>query len=108
MVKVAKNFVVKGWASMNKGRENEDAWSVLACRAYPHLGSLGVVCEILNRNALSELHPYSATYNIMINGLRKNGYVNNAIMLFRNLQRHRFIPEVLTYNTLINGLSKAR
>ncbi|CAJ2636996.1 unnamed protein product [Trifolium pratense] len=49
-----------------------------------------------------------STYNIMINGLCKNGYVSNALMLFRNLQRNGFVPQVLTYNAMINGLCKAR
>ncbi|WVZ18832.1 hypothetical protein V8G54_006154 [Vigna mungo] len=51
---------------------------------------------------------HATTYNIMINGLCKNGYVSHALSLFRNLQRHGFVPQVLTYNALINGLYKAK
>jgi len=51
---------------------------------------------------------HATTYNVMINGLCKNVYVGNGLSLFRNLQRHGFVPQVLTYNALINGLCKAR
>ncbi|XP_052113772.1 putative pentatricopeptide repeat-containing protein At4g17915 [Arachis duranensis] len=44
----------------------------------------------------------------MINGLRKNGYVNNAIMLFRNLQRHRFIPECRQFDEALEILHEMR
>nr|XP_048328753.1 putative pentatricopeptide repeat-containing protein At4g17915 isoform X2 [Ziziphus jujuba var. spinosa] len=47
-----------------------------------------------------------ATFNIMINGLCKNGYVDNAFGLFRNVC-HAFVPRLMTYNILIDGLCKA-
>ncbi|KAE9592253.1 putative pentatricopeptide [Lupinus albus] len=45
---------------------------------------------------LGEFRLSPTTYNVMINELCKNGYINNALALFRNLQRHGFIPQILT------------
>ncbi|KVH88875.1 hypothetical protein Ccrd_024880 [Cynara cardunculus var. scolymus] len=42
---------------------------------------------------MSKLSPCSTTFNTMLNGLCKNGYTANALMLFRSLQRHGFIPQ---------------
>ncbi|KAJ6864089.1 hypothetical protein NC651_034811 [Populus alba x Populus x berolinensis] len=48
------------------------------------------------------------TFNTMLKGLCKNGFVENALMLFRNLKRHGFVPLLVTSNILINRLCKAR
>ncbi|KEH16347.1 PPR repeat protein [Medicago truncatula] len=50
-----------------------------------------------------EIYLTMTSYIVMI-----NGYVNNALMLYRNLQRRGFVSEVLTYNVIINGLCKVR
>ncbi|KAL3568848.1 hypothetical protein D5086_028738 [Populus alba] len=44
----------------------------------------------------------------MLKGLCKNGFVENALVLFRNLKRHGFVPSLVTSNILINRLCKAR
>ncbi|KAJ6967662.1 hypothetical protein NC653_035782 [Populus alba x Populus x berolinensis] len=49
-----------------------------------------------------------ATFNTMLKGLCKNGFVENALVLFRNLKRHGFVPSLVTSNILINRLCKAR
>ncbi|KAE9619556.1 putative pentatricopeptide [Lupinus albus] len=57
---------------------------------------------------LGEFRPSPTMYNVMINGLCKNVYVNNSLALFRNIQQHGFIPQILMYNAIINGLCKPR
>ncbi|KAG6744573.1 hypothetical protein POTOM_051209 [Populus tomentosa] len=49
-----------------------------------------------------------STFNTMLKGLCKNGFVENALVLFRNLKRHGFVPSLVTSNILINRLCKAR
>ncbi|KHN26225.1 Putative pentatricopeptide repeat-containing protein [Glycine soja] len=58
--------------------------------------SLDLFDEMLNRG----IWPDAWSHTILMHC--------NGLSLFRNLQRHGFVPQVLTYNALINGLCKAR
>ncbi|KAH8485991.1 hypothetical protein H0E87_027437 [Populus deltoides] len=67
--------------------------------------------EMLELRIKADVWSYNTlmpTFNAMLKGLCKNGFVENALMLFRNLKRHGFVPSLVTSNTLINRLCKAR
>jgi leucine-rich PPR motif-containing protein len=52
--------------------------------------------------------PDVVAYNIVINGLFREGQVDKAYNLFREIDNQGILPTVVTYNTVINGLCKAQ
>ncbi|KAE9620001.1 putative pentatricopeptide [Lupinus albus] len=64
-----------------------DVWSYNILMKYLFkLGKPDEANRIFMDIVLGEFRPSPATYNVMINGLCKNEYVNNSLALFRNLQ----------------------
>ncbi|KAL7146022.1 hypothetical protein ABFS83_06G013400 [Erythranthe nasuta] len=61
--------------------------------------------EIILKKNISPCH---ATFNILINGLCKNGCIGNALMFFRDLKQQGYDLDIVTYNILISSLCKAR
>ncbi|CDP04645.1 unnamed protein product [Coffea canephora] len=68
--------------------------------------------EIFNEMQASGMKPHFHTYCVMLDGLCKTGYIDEALHkrldsardLFNNLSLNGLDPNVITYNTMIAGL----
>ncbi|CAA7059013.1 unnamed protein product [Microthlaspi erraticum] len=47
------------------------------------------------------------TFNILLDGFRKNGMLEKALVIFQRLQKSQMEPDIFTYNIIIEGLCKA-
>jgi pentatricopeptide repeat protein len=52
--------------------------------------------------------PNVLSYNMVINGLFKEGEVDKAYTLFHEMLGQGFPPNIVTYNSVIDGLCKAQ
>ncbi|KAG6590294.1 Pentatricopeptide repeat-containing protein, partial [Cucurbita argyrosperma subsp. sororia] len=50
--------------------------------------------------------PTVVTYNVLINGLCKNGRLDCAINFLNQMFTYNRLPDIITYNTLLDALSK--
>ncbi|KAL9373426.1 hypothetical protein Peur_033046 [Populus x canadensis] len=86
----------------------EAAYSVLDRMKEACINPDVFTCNSLIAGAMRHCLLSKSTFNTMLKGLCKIGFVENALMLFRNLKRHGFVPSLVTSNILINRLCKAR
>ncbi|KAL8479330.1 hypothetical protein ACS0TY_026266 [Phlomoides rotata] len=71
---------------LNKGRY-DDAW------------------KLFNEMKARQVHPNLRTYNIMLDGF-KSGEIPQALSFLHTMEDEGFIPDIVTYGTLINGLCR--
>ncbi|KAL8140056.1 LOW QUALITY PROTEIN: hypothetical protein V2J09_006077 [Rumex salicifolius] len=83
-----------------------DFWSYnIVMHSFFRLGKAEEAYRLFH-DIVTNFSPHHITFNILINGLYKNGYVDNALKLLRHLEQHGWKPHLDTYNILIDGLCK--
>lgn len=70
------------------------------------LGKLDEVYGVFRDIVFSDFCFDVISFNILINGLCKNGYFEDVFMLYRNLKRYGCKFELIIYNIFIDGFCK--
>ncbi|XP_022747934.1 pentatricopeptide repeat-containing protein At1g62680, mitochondrial-like [Durio zibethinus] len=69
-------------------------------------GEMDATRKLFNSITNKGYVPDEFTYNIIINGYCKAKRIDEAMELFHEMTRNRLTPDVVTYSTLISGMSQ--
>ena len=61
---------------------------------------------LASTRTLTVVSPNVVTYNVLIDGLYKEGKLDNVKRIFYEMSNRNIYLDVVTYNVLIHGLSK--
>lgn len=71
-------------------------------------GRLGKVFELYDEMLKTYgVKPDSFTFNVLIRGFVKNSMIDEAFRMFREMDKFKCEPDLVTYNTIIDGLCRA-
>ena len=121
---VVYSTLIHGWAKQNDAKRalnifNQMRAEKVPCNAVTYncmihacvrvgdmQGSLDLLAAM--QEAPSALRPDKFTYSTIIKGYCGRGEIENALFLFESMLRERLVPDLVIYNTLLDGCVKTR